>query len=270
MSTAVNKRWPIVSYDVSTAFLQGMEVAEMNGNHRKRMMKNGAPRRVFFDMPPQPACSYETLYDLDPQQFCVLSKEFADDLCSEATKIVYGLGDAPLVWRYSLHKTMTEPKGLGAEQSRHCECTYYVRCKATHKLIAMFTVHVDDLELCGEELVLRKIKRHLEGKYGTIKEQRRSILHCGIQYHKSLNNDCCTMDQSKFIFGLPYAQAVQRKVPGDALLGPAAHKEYRSGTGGVGWTGKTRVDSMIDVSMLQPTAASPNYEDIRPLNAVIR
>ena len=78
------------------------------------------------------------------------------------------------------------------------------------------------------------------------------------------------MDQRKFIEDLPYAQGGDKKAPRDTVLGKATHREYRSGTGGVGWTAKTRADMLVDVSLLQGEAAAPTQGDLIDLNCCIR
>ena len=69
MSKGVNENWPIISLDISTAFLQGLNLAILSNKEHSdkiRLLGSGEERRVFFDLPPVPTCSYQILYKIDP------------------------------------------------------------------------------------------------------------------------------------------------------------------------------------------------------------
>ena len=135
-----------------------------------------------------------------------------------------------------------------------------MRDLATGYVVLMVTVHVDDLEVTGKPLELLRFKRHLEARFGALKEQRHVFIHCGLRYEQCLNDGWATMDQQKFITDLPYAKVMEKKHVAEKPLCTAGHKEYRSGAGGCGWSLKTRLEEGFAVSEVQSRAHAPDLE----------
>ena len=86
-----------------------------------KLVGGAEERRVFFDLPPTPTCSYKIPFEIDAAQYQILTREFINDLTCEALKSIYGLGDAPLAFRYSLHVVIVDKRTIRGEQSRYCE-----------------------------------------------------------------------------------------------------------------------------------------------------
>ena len=96
-SYAVNHGLQVVSYDVSQAFLQGLLLKDLE---KRGEMK----RTVFFD-PPEDA--WALLWEEMPEKFALLSKTYSSqEVTLQAIKGVYGLGDAPRLWRERFHEWM--------------------------------------------------------------------------------------------------------------------------------------------------------------------
>ena len=112
-SYAVNHGLQVVSYDVSQAFLQGLLLKDLE---KRGEMK----RTVFFD-PPEDAWSL--LWEEMPEKFSLLGKTHsAQEVTLQAIKGVYGLGDAPRLWRERFHEWMIKN---GFKQSKYDECFYF-------------------------------------------------------------------------------------------------------------------------------------------------
>ena len=170
-SYAVNHGLQVVSYDVSQAFLQGLLLKDLE---KRGEMK----RTVFFDPPPD---AWSLLWEELPQKFSLLRNTYSsEEVTLQAIKGVYGLGDAPRLWRERFHEWMIKN---GFKQSKYDECFYfkkYFEGSMYNKLLV--TMHVDDCEVCGEPRELQKFKQALEKEFGSVKEQSWSFRHCGIEY----------------------------------------------------------------------------------------
>ena len=125
-SYAVNHELKVVSYDVSQAFLQGLLLKDLE---KRGEMK----REVFFDPPPD---AWGILYESLPNQFSMLDEvRSTNEVTLQAVKGVYGLGDAPRLWRERFHEWMMDN---GFSQSRYDVClrdlvliNYWLLCMLT-------------------------------------------------------------------------------------------------------------------------------------------
>ena len=126
-SYAVNHGLQVVSFDVSQAFLQGLLLKDLE---KRGEMK----RTVFFD-PPKDA--WNILWKSMPDKFSLLNQiRSTHEVTLQAIKGVYGLGDAPRLWRERFHEWMMSQ---GFTQSKFDECFYSV--SYTHlKLPTLYSV----------------------------------------------------------------------------------------------------------------------------------
>ena len=85
------------------------------------MEKRGEIKRmVYFD---PPADAWNILYEALPEQCSILKRSRGPhDVTLQATKGVYGLGDAPRLWRERFHELMMSQ---GFRQSKYDECFYF-------------------------------------------------------------------------------------------------------------------------------------------------
>ena len=72
-----------------------------------------------------------------PRTFDLLRTEFLDNVCYQALKAIYGLADAPALWREAVHRTLTEL--VQCEQSSYDECLYLRRNALTQKVELMIS-----------------------------------------------------------------------------------------------------------------------------------
>ena len=263
-SKAVRMKWRVLSWDISTAFLQGLTFALSNQERR-----TGTPeRRVFFDLPTTPTDTYEMLYSLDPKKYKLMETTFLDNIVMEALKAIYGLADAPALWREVLKRCFIEL--IGCHVSNYDESMFYRRSPATKRIVLMLTMHVDDVEATGTPSELARAKRIIVEKFGTVREQVKDFLHCGKRYRQpSLQK--ITMDQERFALQIPYVEL--GKIPKSRDAEPCdskMHTCYRAGVGALIWLLQTRPDLAAPVSILQSFAAAPTIANVRQLNKTIK
>ena len=73
---------------------------------------------------------------------------------------MYGLGDAPRLWRERFHEWMIKN---GFRQSKFDECFNFKKVFEGSKYNKLLvTMHVDDCEVCGDARELKKFKESLE------------------------------------------------------------------------------------------------------------
>ena len=96
---AVNHGLQVVSYDVSQALLQGLLLKDLE--------KRGEIKRTVFFDPPEDA--WGILYESLPEKFSMLNDVWSTkEVTLQAVKGVYGLGDAPRLWRERFHEWMMD------------------------------------------------------------------------------------------------------------------------------------------------------------------
>ena len=138
-SYAVNHELKVVSYDVSQAFLQGLLLKDLE--------KRGEIKRTVFFDPPEDA--WGILYESLPDKFSMLNEVWSTkEVTLQAVKGVYGLGDAPRLWRERFHEWMMDQ---GFTQSKYDECFYLKKLfKGSRMNKLLVTMHVDDCECAGK------------------------------------------------------------------------------------------------------------------------
>lgn len=266
-SKAVRMAWKIMSWDISTAFLQGISFEAWNRRSGSCMSK--PKREVHFKMPTNPTCTATMMYELAPEKFKLLCEEWLENIVFKALKAIYGLADAPALWREALHKTFVEV--IGAEQSVYDECLYFCRDKVTGAINLLMSLHIDDVEATGTAYELRRAKRIIEKQYGTVKEQVNRFLHCGREYiQETLRR--FEMSQARFCEKIPYVENLGKANKAEDVkpCDKGEHTLFRSGVGALIWLLYTRPDLCALVSALQSKGHAPLKGDLRQLNKVIR
>lgn len=260
-SAAVNRGWVVASLDISTAFLQGKTFAQVS--------KEGQMQRSAFFNPPEDV--YRLLHEMHPEKYPILLEVFsASEVMFEALKAIYGLGDAPRLWREAFHEEML--KKLGFHRSNYDECFYIRKIfpgAARTQLIA--TMHVDDIEVAGAMKDIMWLKAKLEERFGAIKGQFWDFKHTGVFYHQNKDLTQIVLEQKSFVEQMEYyAVSKEQKQQKDRKLNAVEHKAYRSILGGLLWLNRTRADLAAELSQLQRKAASPVIEDLVQANVLLR
>ena len=74
----------------------------------------------------------------------------------------------------------------------------------------ILTTHVDDIECAGPPSELKKLRTVLEGKFGKMKTQEASFLHCGVMYEP--RDQGFYMHQEKLVEDLQYVLGKAKKI----------------------------------------------------------
>jgi len=112
MLHAARHKTKLVSYDVSTAFLQGDSIDQHNDNGHTR-------QQVGFKPPPE---VWEMLHTLEPNGGWLEASLSPDDWIIWLDKGAYGLKDAPLLWFLRIQRFMREHHYIAM---KHDSCMFY-------------------------------------------------------------------------------------------------------------------------------------------------
>ena len=103
-------------------------------------------------------------------------------------KAIYGLDDAPLLWRKAIGEFLTS---MGWVAATFDKCCYYRRAGSKPglalrkgRLVGFLTLHIDDEGLGGEEEVKAELRWGLEQRFGPVKLQREIWRHIGHEYRQ--------------------------------------------------------------------------------------
>ena len=254
---AIN-RWPLMTMDVSTAFLQGLDFKQLSA-------LTGTPeRQVAFTAPKGYEWAFKELpgladLDLGPTGTEVL----------RMTKCIYGLKDAPRAWRLRLHQAMTD---AGASASVTDPALYLFFEKDV--LCMMASCHVDDLKVCGSVKHTDQLQAYLESQFGRLTIQRGVFEHCGILHEQDPTSFEVFMHQRHYAARMKSIDTEAFDTENAALLATplnaSEHSQFLSVLGALSWLLQTRGDISIYVQALQRASKAPTKEHLWRLNRVVK
>ena len=251
LSVCVQRAWVLFCWDVSSAFLQGLtfkEVAAMSS----------APMRVVCFAPPIGSERYfvEVLGSKYNPMVHVL----------KALKGIYGLRDAPRLWKNKLHLVLVETGG----RLLHTDGSLYAWFESG-SLCMLLSTHVDDLKGGGETKIVARVRAHLELNFGTLKVQLKSFEHCGIIHTQSEDNCKIQVHQNHYVKQLQLMNVTALALgPQNKPLSVPETADFLSLLGGLSWTIQTRTDIAIYVCALQRSAKAPCAEHAVRINKVLK
>ena len=253
-SEAANRRWPLMSTDISKAFLQGVtykELAEMTGEPL---------RDVCFYLPPS---SVEVLKQLPGYEDFNPAIEVL--WCSKPGT---GSVDAPRAFSMKLGKVTKDECALAPTRTDG-------EMLILHKggcLLAVITVHVDDLKMTGEKETLLWIVDCLERVFGKLILQWHHFTNCGIRHIQDPQTFAITLDQIEYANALkPIVHGSMKGATLTAIVSVDLFEQFRSLRGAVAYTLLTRTDVSVYVVFLQRACEdSTTFGHIKMLNIVVK
>ena len=258
---AIN-RWPLMTMDVSTAFLQGLDFKQLSA-------LTGTPeRQVAFTAPKGYEWAFKELpgladLDLGPTGTEVL----------RMTKCIYGLKDAPRAWRLRLHQAMTDA-GASASVTDPALYLFFEDIKGKPVLCMMASCHVDDLKVCGSSKHTDQLQAYLESQFGALTIRRGVFEHCGILHEQDPASFEVFMHQRHYAARLKSIDTEAFDTENATLLAmplsASEHSQYLSVLGGLSWMLQTRGDISIYVQALQRASKAPTKEHLWRLNRVVK
>ena len=241
------------SLDVSTAFLQGWTLDDVNASgHQRQACALILPHGCWelfagLDKRFQKAAS-------DPSNYCLMLR-----------KSVYGLKDAPLLWCLRLFETF---RRIGLKQTAHDGCVW---CKydKSNKLTLLVSVHVDDTLLTGDPKVMHELHMALEKDFGTLKKEVNVFKHFGVHVSRGVNKADVIVSQAEYIKTLNSIEIRRIRGDGRTVDTKATATEvsdFRSLVSGVAWLGVTHPGAQAAASIFQGFLPEPTIKHIQFAN----
>ena len=243
-----------LSYDVSTAFLQGDSIKDLNaaGHHRQQ---------VAFRPPPG---VFALLHELDPQGGWGEAALSPDEFCIWLDKGAYGLKDAPLLWYIRFDRFLRE---ANFKPMRHDSCVYF-HLNSSSEINALLSLHVDDALATGDETVLETLHHHMESTFGAVTSAKDDFTHYGVHVHRCVSTGHVFASQKKYVDELKPLEIPKGK--GDTTASPALVTQFRSLVSAIAWAGVTSPTAQAGASLYQSCLPLPTYEQCRHLNVFLQ
>jgi hypothetical protein len=265
LSVAALLRWEIVSCDIPTAFLQG--------NRLDGETTSSGRDRVAAMTPPADA------WDLLPSGWRLWPGTDQTSLAWRLLVAVYGLKDGPKLFIDFLTSWVI---GEGWEQSMMDEQVFYLRelpkkgnSGARRVLVAILSIHMDDLAMAGTPPILDHFIIRLKfefGKHAEVKVQRILFRHLGFRY-EWLRDYSVTMDLQQYIRDAKFAEV---EGPPDTELPPKGVSSLRgvNGTLSYGTGGRPEAMGCVAESAsavgVSPDGEGPTWAKVIAANAILQ
>ena len=258
LSTAANEDLDAESWDISGAFLKGMNFDAVRRLLEQKGIKS--PKRKIAIVAPANVWRHLASFD---KRFAVETARLGDFILI-CLKPVYGLSDAPLAWQLCLHGHFEEQ---GGKPSLMDENSFYWCEPPSYRTTSMVTTHVDDCGAAGKPAWLKAQYELLVQKFGKVTRQQLPFDHCGVRYSKIA--DGFHMSQDDFCGKLRPAEVPKDRKDDDSLS-PSELTLFRSILGGLLWLTATRLDLVADVCLLQSQVTRAKILHLRQANNVIK
>jgi len=251
VSTAVNHGWPLVSADVSQAFLRGVTFADL------AKLPGETVRQVQFRLPPGSVSLLRRLdgySDFDPLVEVL-----------EMLKPGFGLVDAPRLWGLEFGRALAENKFIATQIDPQLFNKF-----ENSKLVAQVSGHIDDLKAAGDDPVIDSLLADLERRCDKLKVVRGDFEHVGIM-HARQGDGSYELHQNHYVAQLhPLAlddvtEDDNDKEAPDHLKGP-----YVSLVCAMAWVIVTSPVVAVYIGALQRRLKGPLVRHLRDANRVLR
>lgn len=229
LALVASLQWICYSIDIKSAFLQG-DVFQ---------------REVFIRPPKEAAVPSNCLWKLN--------------------KCVYGLGDASIVWYYSVKAVLLK---LGCVQLKTDPAMFY--WYRMDKLAGMFLIHVDDFLWSGLEEFSVQVIEKVRGIFKVGKEACETFRYLGLDIKQGTS--FITLDQKSYIKSiLPIPISHARSSNKNDALNKEETDALRSIIGQLNWVStQSRPDISYDVLELSNSLKSPKVENLCKANKIIK
>ena len=240
----VAKQWKARGGDITAAFLQGVPLP------REKPLYITLPRNV-----PEEVGQYLS-GKLQGHRGGVI----------RVLKGVFGLNESPRLWYLGLKQHL---ETLGFREMRLAPCVFTLHLKGS--LMAMATVHVDDVLLSGDpavESVWTELRQRLT--FGSWNEMVEGFKFLGRFLKQDPTNFHIQASMQEYCVDLKEI-AVGGSEPDDRALSDLEVSNLRTLVGKLSWAVRQgRPDVLFSVSLLQQSLKSPTVKELRLANVAVR
>eukprot|EP00971_Amphidinium_carterae_P278480 5528058-Amphidinium_carterae.1 len=249
----------LVSYDISSAFAQGLTFSELAqpGEEARavQLMVSASDAELIRE--------FEGWSSFDHHRH-ILSLQ----------KPVYGLKDAPRSWQKRLTTLLTQAHlrpclmdsqlfVITAQDLKEAGRSELIeKTPFENQVQAGMTAHVDDLKLATTTKLEAFLKQHLEGYIGKLTEQRERFVHVGIM-HQVDSTGGVYMHQNAYVQQIqvtPLGHLKQKQA--EERLDSEDQQIFNSVLGAISWLQQARPDLASQTQALQRRAHAPRKIDL--------
>ena len=261
-STAVLYRWELISIDVSAAFLQGLPFKDAT-------TKLGQQRRAWCTPPADAWRLLRLVKDEFGLELPAIG--FESHWIWLLLKAIYGLDDAPLLWRKALMQWLL---GKGWTESRMDRCMLYLREDGLRKgpLRGLLTLHIDDEGATGFPEVLETLASEMSKQYGEVKLQKDMFRHIGHELRQTwgLDGSVTLTDSQEFYTETIAPVDIPVGVAKATLLNEPQKSDLRRLNGEMSYGNDCRPDAMGRIALsLQSMDENAAVEHLHQANAAL-
>ena len=257
----------IESFDISTAFLQGMDYQSLQKHARTLGYEYREDRDVFIKPPENVWGHFRKMPDA-PASWKIKDHERAL-WALRCLRAMYGFADAPLMFQLALCDYL-KTNGAKASYFDDNYLYWYKHINGEPRLVLLMTIHVDDLQLAGSTFWRTWLHKMLTDRFGELKRQSIPYTHAGIQL-EWFSSTCLRLHQDKFCEALDTCTIPKDRLNDpESKCTPTEHKQFRSLTCGALWACQTRLDELYNVVSLQTKLAGPQIKDLIMINTIIK
>ena len=262
VSLATTFRLEPEAFDISAAFLQGLRFSEIQARARELGHECRTARRVWFR---PPANIWRHFREIPGSNIKVSDQDIPKKLL-RCLKALYGLVDGPLLWQLALLHFLKFD--LKFEVSLHDENLLFLTRNGV--LIAIVTVHVDDLMLAASRELRDRVAGILDRKFGKVKRSTLPFVYLGITHEQCGSG--LFLHQRQYLDKIPAAQldSDSRSTQPTSSLSTTEHRSFRSLVCSLLWVCQTRPDICHGVVRLQTEMVTPRVEHLIAANALLK
>jgi len=249
-------------YDISCAFLQGLEFSKMHKMALELGVELPAQRAIYVAPPPN---VWRHFRELGAKDLSVPSQAVGLYVL-ECLKAIYGLVDAPMLWQMALTFYLKKELG-GLASSFDDNCIFWISGNCVELIV---TIHVDDLLVTGTSAMMSWLHKKLESRFGKTKRETMPFVHLGVK-HQLLPSGSLFLDQEEYVRKIPRVaiDMSRSKLPDSTPLNPTEHHAFRSLLCSMLWVTVTRIDMCFEVIYLQSSMVTPTMGDLKAANALL-
>ena len=262
VSDAAIYGWPMESWDVSSAFLQGFNFKHIEEACRALGIPVPTFTRKVYIVPPANVwfhLRYLGFKNAPSMNYALF--------CLELLKAMYGLNDAPLLWQCCLRYFL---KFHTRARCSLYDDNFYSWYTSDKSLAGEATAHVDDANVAGRDDLRKWLYKMLTERFGTLKVEKPPMVHIGLFYER-LPSGGYKLHQADFCVKMKTVElTATRKSQLASACTASEHTQFRAVVGALLYLCFTRVDIVADVVTLQQYVQAPLVSHIKEANALVR
>ena len=255
------------SFDISTAFLQGLDFTKLREQSRDLGYEYRHAREVHIEPPEN---IWRHLRSIPEAKDLHIDDNRRWSFVLQCLRAMYGFADAPLMFQLALIKYLKETTGAISSVFDDNYLYWLENINGEKRLTLVMTAHVDDLQTTGSKSRRDWIYKHLERRFGKLKRQQMPYTHAGIQLDR-LSSDCVRLHQDQFCSKLElYKISKERTKQSEEPCTPEEVFEFRSLTCSALWACQTRMEEQYPVVSLQSYLQKPLVKHLLAINTVVK